>query len=133
MIDIFTDVFDALHTVLVAQYPNININDELILEPEHFPCVCIEEISNAVNPQTIDSGSNERHVNLDYEITVYSNAVCQRRRECREILQVIDNYLVGQKGFLRIMARPVDLDDGTKSRLIARYTCTTDGNYIYRR
>ena len=133
MIDIFPEVFDALYNLVIAQYPNANINNELILEPESFPCVCIEEISNAVDTRTVDSGSNERHVNLDYEITVYSNAYEQRRSECRTILKIIDDYLVGVKGFMRIMARPVDMDDGTKSRLIARYTCTTDGKYIYRR
>lgn len=132
MIDIESEVFNGLSDVLIALYPDISINDELILMPEEFPCVCIEEISNTVYRNSIDSGSNENHVACDYEITVYSNKAYGRKAETKAILSVIDKWMI-RKGFVRIMTNPVTLDDGTKTRLIARYSCVTDGEYIYRR
>lgn len=132
MIDIEPEVFDGISEVLTALNPNMNINDELVLDPEEFPCVCISEINNSVYRNSIDSGSNENHVSVDYEFNVYSNKQFGRKTEAKLILSVIDQWMI-RKGFVRIMSRPVDMDDGTKTRLIARYTAVTDGEYIYRR
>ena len=65
-----------------------------------------------------------------YEINVYSNRQNGRKKECRNILNVADETIVGL-GFTRTMLSPVpNLADATIYRLTARYQAVigTDAN-----
>lgn len=132
MIDIEPEVFDECYRAVIAQYPTMYVVNEIVLNPPQLPCVCVEEISNAVNQRTIDSGSNENWVDLDYEARVYVNNTSAKKRNAREIMKVVDSYFLA-KGFVRINSSFIGFDDGTKYEMICRYTCTANENYIARR
>lgn len=133
MIDVENQVYTMIRNAIIAEYPTCKVEGILNLSPSEFPCVYIEEISNTSLDSTITSTSNENHANISYEINVWSNKSAGRKAEAKAILAIADNVLV-QYNFSRITRTPVQIDDGTKYRIIARYSAIVDKNEnIYRR
>lgn len=134
MIDFESDVFDLVSNAVHAIVPNaFVISKESARMPSQFPCVSIVEVENTTLKRTRDSGSNENHVYLTYEVNVYSNKANGSKSECKAILELADEALVNV-GFSRVMKHPVSLDDATKYRIVARYAGVSDKNgNIYRR
>lgn len=133
MIDIENEVFTKIASELRSQFTGINVYGEDVRSPSQFPCVSIVEADNYTVKSTQDSGSNEKHANLMYEVNVYSNKTSGKKTECKEILSVIDDILLGL-GFTRTMKNPVSMDDATIYRMVTRYTAIVSTNQtIYRR
>lgn len=132
MKDIEPLVFDEFSTYILAEYPNMDIRDEILMTPETFPMVCVEEISNATDQTTIDSSSNENYANVGYEVRVYVNPISGKRRQARKIMAYADAWFIN-KGFIRINSSFIFFNDGTKMQFICQYTAKTDGETIYRR
>lgn len=133
MIDIENQVFTKIAAKLRAKFPNIKVYGEEIRSPSSFPCACVVEADNYVLKRTQDSGSNENHVNVMYEVNIYSNKTNGKKTECKKILTVIDDVLIGM-GFTRSMKKPVSMDDATIYRMIVRYSAIVSKNQtIYRR
>ena len=134
MVDIETEIFTNIATKFRNKYgTKFTVYGETVITPSEFPCACIEESDNYAHTQTQDSGSNENHADLVYDVNVYSNKRNGKKAECKEILAVIDEYLTGI-GFARITKNPISLDDATKYRLFARYTAVvSQDGIIYRR
>lgn len=134
MIDIENKLFTDIATKLRLKYgENFTVYGETVLAPSVFPCACIEEADNYCFTPTQDSGSNENHAELIYEVNIYSSKTNGKKTECKEILAVINEYFTG-KGFTRTNKQPISLDDATKYRLFARYTAVVSkDDKIYRR
>lgn len=133
MIDIENEIFTKIATELRSRFSGINVYGEDVRTPSSFPCVSIVEADNYTVKQTQDSGSNENHAYLMYEVNVYSNKTNGKKTECKEILTATDDILLGL-GFTRTMKNPVSMDDATIYRMIARYTAIVSQNQtIYRR
>ena len=128
MIDVENEIFTKVATELRTQFPKVNVYSEDVRSPSSFPCVSIVEADN----YTV-SGSNENHANLMYEVNVYSNKTSGKKTECKEIIAIIDDILLGL-GFTRTMKNPVSMDDATIYRMVTRYTAIVSTNQtIYRR
>lgn len=133
MINIENDIFTRVAAALRADFPAINVYGEEVRSPSSFPCVSIVEADNYTVARTQDSGSNERHASLMYEVNVYSNKTSGKKAECRAIAAVIDDILLGL-GFTRTMKNPVSMDDATIYRMVTRYTAVVSiDQTIYRR
>lgn len=133
MIDIENQVFTAVRTAVITEYSDAKIESVLNLSPAEFPFVSVEEISNGSVEQSIDSGSNENHGAVTYEINVYSNKIAGRKAEAKSILAIADGVML-ELGFVRSMTSPINMNDGTKYRIIARYTAVvSQDEIIFRR
>lgn len=133
MIDIENEVFTKIATELRSQFNGINVYGEDVRSPSSFPCVSIVEADNYTLRRTQDSGSNENHANLMYEVNVYSNKTSGKKTECKEIFAVIDDILLGL-GFTRSNKNPVTMDEATIYRIVGRYVAIVSTNQtIYRR
>lgn len=133
MIDIENEIFTKIATELRTQFQGINVYGDEVRTPSSFPCVSVVEADNYTVKTTQDSGSNENHANLMYEVNVYSNKTSGKKAECKEILSVVDEILLGL-GFTRTMKNPVSMDDATICRMVTRYTAIVSKNQtIYRR
>lgn len=133
MIDIENEVFTKIATELRSRFSGINVYGEDVRTPSSFPCVSIVEADNYTVKNTQDSSNNENHANLMYEVNVYSNKTSGKKSECKEILSVIDEMLLGM-GFTRTMKNPVTMDDATIYRMVSRYSAIVSKNrMIYRR
>jgi hypothetical protein len=133
MIDIEQRVYTTVTTPLRSSFDPIYIYGEEVRTPSLFPAVTIVEIDNYVYKRTMDSGSNERHSVITYEVTVYSNKTTGKKAECKEILAVVDEKFMGI-GFTRSMTKPVPMDDATAFKLVARYSAVvSDSGKIYNR
>lgn len=133
MIDFENEIYTRVVERVQALHSDVEFSgiDERI--PSKFPFVSLVEADNTTRADTIDSGSFENHVNVMYEVNVYSNKSGGRKSECRAILATIDETFV-RMGFARTMRNPVSMDDATIYRMVARYTAAIDKNgKIYRR
>lgn len=133
IIDIENEVFTTIATELRSQFTGINVYGEDVRSPSSFPCVSIVEADNYTLRRTQDSGSNENHANVMYEVNVYSNKTSGKKTECKEIFAVIDEIMLGL-GFTRSNKNPVTMDEATIYRIVGRYVAivSTDQT-IYRR
>lgn len=133
MIDIEPDVLSAVRGALSDSGYDLCVYEQTLLSPSEFPCVCVEEIDNYTYERTIDSGSNENHARLAYEVTVYSNKTHNKRGECKAIFAVVSDTLTDM-GFIRLSMNPVNKNNATIYRLVGRFTAVASKDKaIYRR
>jgi hypothetical protein len=134
MIDIENEVFDRVAKQVREQFPNIFMVGEYVRSPSSFPAVSLMEMDNSIRESTVDSGSNENHANVMYEVNVYSNKTTGKKSECREILALIDTEMSAM-GFVRSTLTPVPNEyDSTIYRMVGRYRATVSSDHrIFRR
>lgn len=134
MIDLETEIFNEVASAVRSEYPNTFITGEYVRTPPSFPCISVEERSNTPYRNTQNSSSLENHVVLMYEINVYSNRRSERKAECRQLIEIVDNTF-SKLGFNRSMLNSIpNLEDATIYRVTARYEAIADQNHvIYRR
>ena len=134
MIDIENQVFDRVATRVREQFPDIFMTGEYVNSPSSLPAVSLVESDNSIRESTVDSGSNENHVNVMYEVNVYSNKTPGKKSECKAIIALIDTEMTAM-GFVRSTLTPVPNEyDATIYRMVARYRAAVSTDYkIYRR
>jgi hypothetical protein len=134
MIDIESAVFNRVATKVREVFQDIFMVGEYVNSPSSFPAVSLIETDNSTRTDTIDSGSNENHANVMYEVNVYSNKTVGKKGECREILALIDEEMLAM-GFSRVTLTPVPNEyDSTIYRMVARYRASVSSKHeIYRR
>lgn len=134
MIDIENEIFNIISEKLRAKYQGIYISGEYVKSPPSFPSVSLIEMDNEIYRSTRTNESIENHVQVMYEINVYSNKVKGKKTEAKSIMSVIDSEFA-RLGFMRIMYNPIPNElDATIYRLVARYRAVVSKNkVIYRR
>ena len=134
MIDIENKVFHRVVTKVREQFPNIFMAGEYVRSPSSFPAVSLVEMDNSIRESTIDSGSNENHANVLYEVNVYSNKTTGKKSECKTIISLIDAEMTAM-GFVRVTLTPVPNEyDSTIYRMVGRYRAAVSTDHkIYRR
>jgi len=134
MIDIENAVFDRVAMKVREVFPDIFIAGEYVKSPPSFPAVSLVEMDNVTRINTIDSGSNENHADVMYEVNVYSNKTAGKKSECKEIIALIDKEMTAV-GFARSTLTPVPNEyDSTIYRMVARYRAVVSADHkIYRR
>ena len=134
MIDIENAVFDRVATRVREQFPDIFMTGDYVSSPSSFPAASLVEMDNTIHEATIDSGSNENHVDVMYEANVYSNKTTGKKSECKTIIALIDQEMLAL-GFVRATLTPVpNMNDSTIYRMVGRYRATVSSDdKIYRR
>ena len=134
MIDIENEVFDRVAKRVSEQFPNIFMTGEYVKSPSSFPAVSLAEMDNYTLESTVDSGSNENHANVMYEVNVYSNKTTGKKSECKKIMALIDEEMTAM-GFVRLTLTPVPNEyDSTIYRMGGRYRAAVSADCkIYRR
>ena len=134
MIDIEYEVFDRVAKRVREKFPGIFMTGEYVNAPSSFPAVSLVEMDNVTREWTIDSGSNENHANVMYEVNVYSNKTAGKKSECKAIIALIDAELTDM-GFMRSTLTPVPNEyDSTIYRMVGRYRAAVSADHkIYRR
>lgn len=134
MIDVESMVFNVVATFVRESFPDIFMVGEYVKSPSSFPAASIVEMDNAIRTDTIDSGSNENHVNVMYEVNVYSNKTTGKKTECKEIFALIDEAMAAM-GFDRITMTPVPNEgDSTIYRMVGRYKAAISADHkVFRR
>lgn len=131
MIDIESDVYSAVATVLRDKYSGIFTSGEYTDSPARFPAVTITESDNAVLT-SMRTTNIENAVTVMYEISVYTNSVGYKKSDAKDIMETVDEVMLGL-GFTRVSLFPVqNLQDATIYRLVARYNAVVDKDlWIY--
>lgn len=134
MIDIENQIFDNISNVVRTHYPEIYMTGEYVNVPPSFPSVSLVQKSNPTYKRTQTSDSNENHVDVMFEVNIYSNKKTGKKAECKDIARIIDNQFL-QLGFDRTMLEPVDnVNDSTIYRIVGRYVAiVSKEEVIYRK
>ena len=134
MIDIENTVFNTVAMKVREVFPDIFMVGEYVSSPASIPAVSLVEMDNATNAETIDSGSNENHANVMYEVNVYSNKTTGKKSECKAIMALVDEEMLAM-GFSRSTLTPVpNENDSTIYRMVGRYRATVSSDHkIFRR
>lgn len=134
MIDIENEIFSIISEKLRTKYQGIYISGEYVKSPPSFPSVSLIEMDNEIYRSTRTNESVENHVQVMYEINVYSNKTKGKKTEAKSIISIIDSEFE-RLGFTRIMYTPIPNElDATIYRIVARYRAVVSKNkVIYRR
>ena len=134
MIDIENQIFDNISKVVRTHYPEIYMTGEYVNMPPSFPSVSLVQKSNPTYKRTQTSDSNENHVDVMFEVNIYSNKKTGKKAECKQIAKIIDEQFL-QLGFDRTMLEPIDnINDTTIYRIVGRYVAVVSKDeVIYRR
>lgn len=125
------DIEDQIITIVGAAVRAVNANTFVtsVFEqiPSKFPCVYITEADNYVYSRSIDSESNENHVNVMYEIQVFTNEAKARKAKCKELFAAADEAMLNL-GFVRNTKNAIEIKEATVCRIIGRYTAVVSKN-----
>ena len=133
MIDIESQVYTKVITVLRVVHPGINTASVENYSPTKFPFVSIVEADNYSDRTTQDTASNENHVIVMYEINIFSNKKDGKKAEARSIEATVDEVL-NSLGFTKTSSTAINEGDGSRYRRAVRYTAViSNNNVIYRR
>ena len=134
MINVENEIFNIIAKVVRNAYPNAFVVGEYVKSPAEFPCISIVEIDNTTYEKTQTSGSLENHVDVTYEVNIYSNKISGKKSECKAIATLIDNEFA-TLGFSRTMLQPIpNVDDATIYRMLGRYRgVVSKDKIVYRR
>lgn len=121
MINVENEIFNIIAVAVRNEYPNSLVVGEYVKTPAKFPCISIVEMDNTVYDRTQTSGCLENHVDISYEVNIYSNKTSGKKSECKAIASLIDNEFA-TLGFSRTMLQPIpNVDDATIYRMLGRY------------
>lgn len=134
MIDIENLIFHYVATEVRKDHPGLYMVGEYVKSPSKFPCVSLIETDNQVYRASRDSSNIENHVQVMYEVNVYSNKSTGKKAECKEIIGSVDKQME-TLGFTRVVLTPIPNEaDATIYRMTARYRAiVSKDNTIYRR
>lgn len=134
MIDVENEIFNTVSTKVREEYPKVYMTGEYVKSPPSFPCVSLMETDNQIYRNTRTTDCIENHVQVVYEVNVYSNKKSGKKAECKSIIGFIDSQMEAL-GFTRTMLNPVpNEEDATVYRMVARYRAIiSKNNIIYRR
>ena len=134
MINIESEIFNIVAKAVRNIYPDIYISGEYVKSPPRFPAVFLVEMDNSTYVRTQSSDNVENHVELMYEVNIYSNKKSGKKSECKAIASLIDNELA-TLNFSRTMLQPIpNMDDATIYRITGRYKAVVSKDKkIYRR
>ena len=106
---------------------------EYVRVPPSFPCVSLIEADNQIYRNTRDSGHIENHVQVIYEVNVYSNKTKWKKTECKAIISLIDSRMESL-GFTRTILTPIPNEQDGIYRMVGRYRAIVSRDKtIYRR
>lgn len=134
MIDIETEVFNIVSKKVREEYPKVYMTGEYVKSPPSFPCISLIEVDNQIYRNTRTTECIENHVQVLYEVNVYSNKTSGKKAECKAIISLIDKEMEAL-GFTRTLMNPVpNEEEATVYRIVARYRAIVSKNkVIYRR
>lgn len=127
-------VITAISDALQAEYPGIPVYSDATAYSPKFPCVSVYEADNASATDTIDSAGREKFSDAMYQVDVYSNLEQERKAQCKSIISIIDDVLIGLGLGRTAMLPAPNLNDTNIYRITARYSARIgDNDTVYRR
>lgn len=134
MIDIENMVFDRIAKRVHRDLPDIYITGEYVSSPPSLPAVYVIQADSSSYESTGDSGSNENHAVVMFEVSTYSNKTVGKKSETKYIMSLIDEEMIAM-GFQRMTLTTVPNErDATIYRMVGRYRAVVSADHkLYRR
>ena len=134
MIDIETQVLNAVATVIETLNPNALVSNTAMLVPPQFPCVAVYEQNSTVPSRRADSAHSEKFNEITYVVDVTSNKRLGAKSEAKALLAAADAVMY-DLNFTRVgMVSNDYLADASYYRITARYNATVGADEkLYRR
>ena len=132
MINNANEIFDRITTALKQSDSAVKTSSVYVNAPSSYPFVSIELIEDSIYEQGVDSGDMENFANMSYEVNVYAKGDTKMSK-AYGLLGVADNFMKSI-GFTRIIIQPMQDQNETLYRIIARYEAVVGKDLkVYRR
>jgi len=132
MINNASEIFTRITTALETADSSVKTSSVYTNSPSSYPFVSIEMIGDGVYENGVDSGDIENFANIDFEINVIATGNTKMSK-CYKLLGVADDFMKSI-GFTRIIMTPMQDQNETKYRLLARYEAVVGKDLkVYRR
>ena len=116
MIDIENAIFDAVATAFDAAFPNGSRYSEAVETPARFPALILYQ------EDKISSGyTNLDSARITLAVDVYSNLTAGGKQECKSILELVHNTLMGFGAWELVLSNQIRNADERIYRMRARY------------
>ena len=112
---------DTIKKALKAKFKGITFYSEEVAEPAAFPSVTFVEYNNYAVQQMQLGDNVEHYVHVSYQVNAYSNLRDGGKRQCKEIINVVDEIMRAH-GFIRRLNSPQENMQRTIHRRVARYS-----------
>lgn len=119
MINNASEIFTRTTTALKEADSQVQTSSVYKNAPSSYPFVSIEMIGNDVYERGRDSKGIENFAVITYELNVICNGNTRMSRAWK-LLEVADN-LLKSIGFVRVQSRPIQDQNETLYRIVARY------------
>lgn len=100
MIDVEAYVINGISEVLIDETPKVHVVGALIRTPSVFPCVMAYESANSTFEPTRGTDGIERHAEVRYTVSVWTNDNVSKKENAKRIFKKIDDFMQ-DKGFYR--------------------------------
>ena len=128
MIDIESDVFDAVATAIETAHAGVTVASMYTPVPASFPFVSIVEADNRVLAR-MRTTNVENAATVMYEANIYTNKPSNKKMEAKEIAATLDEKFA-EIGFARTMKNEVpNLYDASIYRIVCRYEAVIDKDF----
>lgn len=123
MVDIQTEVFNAVYTAVIAEVPETDLADHYVNQPAAFPHIQLWDESNTTNYAGMNLSGVECFSNIVYHFEFFDNGPNGEGKVMVEKLLAIVDPVMRLMGFRRTYSAPVpNFDDASVFRKVARYS-----------
>lgn len=120
MIDISNIVLRVVKESVQAVYPDCYFTTTNPDSVSKSRVVSMTEIDNYTYQRSLDDSLYEHHANIALQFDVYSNNTEGKKKEAKEIMDLVDNAMQSMK-FVRTYCNPTPNIDRSYYRITARY------------
>lgn len=117
LVDIESSVASRVFTLFIREFPNGSYSGEPVTEaPARWPHLNIVEADNYGSGYSLLPSAT-----VVYDVNVYSNLTSGAKQECKAIMNLVDNALMGFGSWERVFCNQTKNADTRIYRMMARY------------
>ena len=125
MIDVENLVLDTVINGVHTVHADLDVSKGFIEETAIYPCIVVREVNNVPLKRTNTESCAENYTTLIYQVDVYSDKAGEQRSECRSLLSLVDEYMVGMGFYRTYMSEALNIKRSV-FRQYTRYSVIVD-------
>lgn len=127
------DITNEILTYIKLGIPEATVLSAYPSTSPKFPCIVIEEISNTIVPDTIDT-AGEHYSDVSIEINIFTDNPQTKMSDAKSLRNKVDTIMTQYKLNRDFASTTPNYADGSIYRYTMRYSCLVNSNkVIYRR
>lgn len=133
MNSIENELYTELRELMKISNPECHLTSETLVSTKKLPLIEFHEMDNYTAIHLLDTSNKEKFSEVLFEVNVYSNKLNGKKTECKNLLKIVDSFMIA-RNFIRTFKRELPTLDTNIYRITAHYRAIVDhNNKLYRR